>query len=239
MKLVVVVTQTPTVYCHLYMANSSFWLICLVYVCLNFDYTQMIILMQWGLAMLIGICDWIIFHNWCVAFVMPNRFLNNAIYWHGSVPIWIKFQRIAFFNKHNLFYKYQFGFRKRHGTDIALIVLIDKIMSALNEGDYVLGVFLDLSKAFDTVDHNNQRSCLWLDQELSWVENVSFNKHDSSTMDIKCGVPQGSILGPLLFLIYVNDLSNVSSILFTFIVYRWYQCLCYLEKSIKFIYNNE
>ena len=56
---------------------------------------------------------------------------------------------LSFFNKHNLFYKYQFGFRERHGTDITLIVCIDKILSALNEGDYVLGVFLDLSKAFD------------------------------------------------------------------------------------------
>ena len=59
------------------------------------------------------------------------------------------FRILSFFNKHNLLYKYQFGFRERHGTDIALIDLIDKIMSALNEGDYVLGVFLGFSKAFD------------------------------------------------------------------------------------------
>ena len=60
---------------------------------------------------------------------------------------------LSFFNKHKLFYKYQFGFRKQYGTDIALIVLVDKILSALNECDFVLGVFLDLSKAFDIVDH--------------------------------------------------------------------------------------
>ena len=95
MKPVVIVTHTPTVYCHLYMSNSRFWLICLVYVCLNFDYTQMIILMQWGLAMLIGICDRIISHNWRFAFLTPNRFMNDTIYRHGSVPIWIKFQGIA------------------------------------------------------------------------------------------------------------------------------------------------
>ena len=59
------------------------------------------------------------------------------------------FRILSFFNKHNLFYKYKFGFRERHGTDTALIGLIDKIMSALNEGDDLLGVFLDLSKAFD------------------------------------------------------------------------------------------
>ena len=139
----------------------------------------------------------------------------------------LMYKILSFFNKHNLFYKYQFGFRERHGTDIALIVLIDKIMSALNEGDYVLGVVLDLSKAFDTVDHNILLMKLYkygirgvaYDWIKSYLEErkqyVSFNKHDSSTMDIKCGVTQGAILGPLLFLIYVNDLSNVSSILFT------------------------
>ena len=139
---------------------------------------------------------------------------------------WLMYSRILnFFNKHNWFYKYQFGFRERHGTDIALIVLIDKIMSALNEGDYVLGVFLDLSKAFDTVDHDIPLMKLYkygirgvaYDWIKSYLEErkqyVSFNKHDSSTMDIKCGVPQGSILGPLQFLIYANDLSNVSSII--------------------------
>ena len=78
------------------MANSRFWLIFLLCVCINFDYTQMIILMQWGLAMLIGICDRIISHNWRFAFLAPNRFLNDTIYWHGSVPIWMKFQGIAY-----------------------------------------------------------------------------------------------------------------------------------------------
>ena len=64
----------------------------------------------------------------------------------------IMYNRIlAFINKHNLLYKFQFGFRGKHGTDI---VLIDKIMSAFNDGEMVLGAFLDLSKAFDNVDHD-------------------------------------------------------------------------------------
>ena len=70
---------------------------------------------------------------------LPSEILEQLMY----------FRILSFFDKHNLFYIYQFGFSARHGTDIALIDLIDKIMSALNEGDYVLGVFLDLSKAFD------------------------------------------------------------------------------------------
>ena len=68
----------------------------LVFVCLNFDYTQMIILMQWGLPMLLGICDRIISHNWRFVFLTPNRFLNDIINCHWSVPIWIKFQGIAY-----------------------------------------------------------------------------------------------------------------------------------------------
>ena len=60
---------------------------------------------------------------------------------------------LSFINKHNLLYKLQFGFREKHGTDTALIILIDKIMSAINEDEIVVGVFSDLSKAFDTVNH--------------------------------------------------------------------------------------
>ena len=61
---------------------------------------------------------------------------------------------LSFINKHKLLFEYQFGFREKHGTDIALIVLLDKIMSSINDGEIVLGVCLDLSKAFDTVNHD-------------------------------------------------------------------------------------
>ena len=61
---------------------------------------------------------------------------------------------LSFINKHNLLFEYQFGFREKHGTDIALIVLLDKIMSSINDGEIGLGVFLDLSEAFDTVNHD-------------------------------------------------------------------------------------
>ena len=60
---------------------------------------------------------------------------------------------LSFINKHNLLYKFQFGFRKSHSPNLALIYLVDRITAALENGDFVLGVFLDFSKAFDTVDH--------------------------------------------------------------------------------------
>ena len=134
---------------------------------------------------------------------------------------------LAFINKHNLLYKFQFGFRGKHGTDIALIVLVDKIMSAFNDGEMVLGVFLDLSKAFDTVDHDILLNKLdtygsrgtahdWFRSYLFQRKQfVVFNGPTSHESTIKCGVPQGSILGPLLFLLYINDMVNASAVLFS------------------------
>ena len=60
---------------------------------------------------------------------------------------------INFITKNNILYKYQFGFREGHGTNMALIVLMDKILNFIDSGDVVFGVFLDFSRAFDTVDH--------------------------------------------------------------------------------------
>ena len=129
---------------------------------------------------------------------------------------------MRFLHIHDILYKHQYGFRARHNTSHPVLHFSDKIYSSLNQkpSAKTLAIFIDLKKAFDTVDHTillrkmehygvRNTSNVWFQNYLSEREQfVSINGIESETEKIVCGVPQGSVLGPLLFLIYINDLPN-------------------------------
>ena len=130
---------------------------------------------------------------------------------------------IEFMDENELFYKNQFGFRKQHSTSHAIITLVEKVSKALDKGKIVVG---DLKKAFDTVNHTILLRKLELhgirgnvhDWLSSYLNNrsqfVHYNDYNSEKKQITHGVPQGLILGPLLFIIYIHDFSRASELLF-------------------------
>ena len=139
---------------------------------------------------------------------------------------------LNFISDNNILYDHQYGFRKGRSTQQAIITLVDKIAKSQDIGDIVITLLIDLKKAFDTIDHRILLRKLYSygirGSMLKWMESyltdrsqyVVFDGKVSETRSIECGVPQGSILGPLLFIISVNDIY----------IYIYIMCLpCFLK----------
>ena len=149
---------------------------------------------------------------------------------------------VEFANSNDIFYQLQFGFRKNHSTALSLIYLVNKIATSIDQNEITAGVFLDLSKAFDTLDHQilfhkleHYGVC---GPALQWIKSyfsnrnqfVQINDTRSSEQIIRRGVPQGSILGPLFFILYINDLPKTT---------RLAECLLFADDTSIFYSNSD
>ena len=159
----------------------------------------------------------------------------TALY-HYFPPYQNFFERVAFnqlydyFTSNGLLYESKYGFRKLHSTELAALEFTDRISQEMDAKKIPFSIFLDLSKAFGTLDHKVLLTKLhyygiryitlnWFRSYLTKrTQYVDCTGVSSSVREIETGVPQGSILGPLLFIIYMNDIHTVSDNL-NFILY--------------------
>ena len=129
----------------------------------------------------------------------------------------------TFLEKNDFIYHSQFGFQKNKSTTHSLIEIVGTIHTCIENKHYGCGIFIDLKKAFDMVNHDillqklehygiRNTSLAWFKSYLTdHTQFVSCNNNSSEIKAITCGVPQGSVLGPLLFLLHINDFPSISN----------------------------
>jgi hypothetical protein len=166
----------------------------------------------------------------------PNNVLDNYRPISLLTALSKVFEKVVFHQLHSyfqtnaLFFQSQYGFRPNHSTELAALEFCDLIINEIENKKFPLSIFLDLSKAFDTIDHSILLEKLNFygigNTESNWFKSylcerkqlVEINNARSPLLNITTGVPQGSILGPLLFIIYINDIYQAST-KFRFIMY--------------------
>ena len=151
-------------------------------------------------------------------------------------------QTNAFLSDEDILYNYQSGFRGNHSTNLCLSFLTDKVLKGFDEGLLTGMILIDLQKAFDTTDHEillqklkvikfSESTVKWFKSYIS--ERILLANIENKLSDfgkISCGVPQGSILGPLLFLIYINNM--LQAVTSTLLLYANDSCILYQHKDV-------
>ena len=153
-----------------------------------------------------------------------------------------------YLSENSILYEKKFGFQTSHSTKHVILLLVNQLDQSFDESKLTLGIFIDLSKAFDTVYHKiltkklelygiNGCNLVWFESYLSNRKQfITYTDKQTNIETIKCGVPQGSILGPLLFLIVVNDLHKVAKFLDP-IMFADDTNLFYSHKNIKTLFQ--
>ena len=151
-------------------------------------------------------------------------------------------QTNAFLSGEDILYNYPSGFRGNHSTNLCLSFLTDKVLKGFDEGLLTGIILIDLQKAYDTIDHEillqRLKAIKFSESTIKWFKSylserillVNIENQLSDFGKISCGVPQRSILGPLLFLIYVNDMPQ--AVTSTLLLYAGDSCILYHHKDV-------